>query len=72
MLRWLKSLFFKEPIPPEIAAAKALIAAVDRGGIPLNPMKVNQIARALGLEVSRSAPVEETLERVRQWLKRAS
>ena len=35
----------------ELAQARALIAAIDAGGIPLYPGKVNQIARALGLEV---------------------
>lgn len=51
--------------------ARQLVAAVDRGGIPLNPAKVNAIARNLGLEVSRKAPVEETVERIRQAMARA-
>ena len=38
-------------LPPELAQARALIAAIDAGGIPLYPGKVNQIARALGVEV---------------------
>jgi hypothetical protein len=49
-----------------------LIQAIDRGGIPSNPAKVNDIARRLGLEVSRSAPMSETIERVRAALKRSS
>lgn len=52
----------------ELAQARALIAAIDAGGIPLYPGKVNQIARALGLEVSREAPVEQTVARIRAWL----
>jgi hypothetical protein len=56
---------------PEMARARALIAAVDAGGVPLNPAKVNHIGRALGLEVSSKAPVEETIERIRQALARA-
>jgi hypothetical protein len=55
---------------PELAQARALIAAVDAGGVPLFPGKVNQIARALGLEVSGKAPVEETIERIRQAVAR--
>ncbi|MGC4061098.1 MAG: hypothetical protein QM749_09845 [Aquabacterium sp.] len=51
--------------------ARALIAAVDAGGVPLSPAKVNQIGRALGLEVSSKAPVEDTIERIRQALARA-
>jgi hypothetical protein len=51
--------------------AQALIAAIDRGGVPLNPARVNQIARSLGLEVSARAPMEHTVERIRQALARA-
>lgn len=54
----------------DVARARALIAAVDRGGLPLNPARVNQIARDLGLEVSRHAPVEQTIERIRAALRR--
>lgn len=50
--------------------AQALIAAIDRGGLPLNPARVNQIARGLGLEVSARAPMEQTVERIRQALAR--
>ena len=47
-----------------------LIAAVDAGGLPLNPARVNDIARQLGLEVSAKAPVQETIERIRAALLR--
>ena len=57
--------------PPEVQQARALIAAIDAGGLPLNPAKVNHIGRALGLDVSSKAPVEETIERIRQALNRA-
>ena len=60
-----------KPHPPEIVNAKQLLKAIDRGGIPLNPIKVNQIARSLGLEVSTSAPMPETIERIRATLKTA-
>jgi hypothetical protein len=52
-------------------AAKNLIKAVDKGGIPLNPIKVNQIARELGLEVATSADMQNTIARIREALKRA-
>ena len=69
---WLKNLFSGTPdVICEITQAKQLIIAIDRGGVPLNPAKVNQIARNLGLEVSRKAPVEETIERIRKALARA-
>ncbi|MCZ8077454.1 MAG: hypothetical protein O9341_25310 [Paucibacter sp.] len=71
-LRRLLSLRALSPAPAgpvdELAQARALIAAIDAGGIPLYPGKVNQIARALGLEVSREAPVEATVARIRAWL----
>jgi len=50
--------------------ARDLIAAIDAGGLPLNPARVNQIARDLGLEVSRKAPVEHTVARIRAALGR--
>ncbi len=56
---------------PEYARARALIAAIDAGGIPLSPAKVNQIAREMGLEVSREAPVAATVARIRALLSRA-
>lgn len=60
----------KQPLS-DIEQARRLIAAVDRGGIPLNPARVNAIARNLGLEVSRTAPVEETIDRLRRAVERA-
>lgn len=74
MLTWIRRSFrppFRRPAPPsDIDQARQLIAAIDRGGIPLDPGKVNTIARNLGLDVSPRAPVEETLARVRAWLAR--
>jgi hypothetical protein len=52
--------------PPELAQALALLKAIDAGGVPLHPGKVNAIARGLGLEVSTKAPMEDTIERIRQ------
>lgn len=62
----------KQPNGPlsDIDQARALIAAIDAGGLPLNPARVNHIARNLGLEVSRRAPVEETIARIRAALSR--
>lgn len=74
-MRWLKTWLARwltrwRPQPDERQQARALIAAIDRGGLPLNPARVNHIARSLGLEVSRHAPVTDTVERIRQALKR--
>jgi hypothetical protein len=71
-MRWFTTwLARRRPPPSERQQAQALIAAIDRGGLPLNPARVNQIARDLGLEVSRHAPVADTVERIRQALKRS-
>lgn len=69
--RWL-GLAPRDTAPPEIVAARRLIAAIDRGGVPLNPLRINAIARDLGLEVSRKARPEETIERIRQALRRST
>lgn len=71
-MRWLKTwLARRRPPPSDHQQAQALITAIDRGGLPLNPARVNQIARGLGLEVSRHAPVADTVERIRQALSRS-
>ena len=70
MLNWLRRRFAKAPPLSDIEQARRLIDAIDRGGIPLNPAKVNAIARNLGLEVSRRAPVEHTIARIRACLSR--
>ena len=58
-------------MPKEYQSAQRLIKAVDQGGVPLNPTKVNAIARDLGLEVSVKDPVEKTILRIREALARA-
>ncbi len=70
MFIWIRRRFFKRKPLSDIEQAQQLILAIDRGGIPLNPAKVNAIARNLGLEVSRRAPVEQTIERIRACLLR--
>lgn len=70
--QWLKAWLWPSPPPTtERQQAQALIKAVDAGGLPLNPARVNQIARQLGLEVSTKAPVEQTIERIRAALARS-
>jgi len=54
----------RQPLSPE-QRARDLIKAIDAGGIPLNPAVVNDIARKLGLDVSITAPMLETIARVR-------
>lgn len=54
----------------QMQRALDLIAAIDAGGLPLNPARVNDIARRLGLEVAMSARVEDTIARIRAALAR--
>ena len=71
LFSWLKARLFGQTAPlTEYARARQLIAAIDRGGIPLNAAKVNAVARDLGLEVSRQAPIADTIQRIRQALAR--
>lgn len=55
---------------PELQRGVDLVKAIDAGGIPLNPAIINRIARDLGLEVAASAPVEQTVERLRAAVER--
>lgn len=57
-------------LAPELQRGIELLKAIDAGGIPLNPAIVNGIARNLGLEVSPSAAVEETIGRLRAAVER--
>jgi hypothetical protein len=67
----LRSLWIRPAaVNPEVRRALDLLAAVDAGGVPLNPARVNQIARDLGLEVSSRARVDETIERIRAAVRR--
>lgn len=70
-LLWLKTRLGGGKPPSPEQRAKDLIAAIDAGGLPLNPARVNDIARQLGLEVSTKAPMPQTIERIRQALQRA-
>lgn len=70
---WLSRLLpFGKCLPKEYQQASALIKAIDKGGIPMNPAKVNAIARNIGLEVSVKDPVEKTILRIREALARVS
>lgn len=57
----------RKPVPVE-QRARDLIAAIDAGGLPLNPFIVNDIARQLGLEVAAEAQMRHTIERIRKAL----
>ncbi len=56
--------------PSDIDRARQLITAIDAGGIPLDTAIINRIAESFGLEVPKSAPVAETINRIRAALKR--
>ena len=66
LLGWLKAVIFG--IKPQLSERQrvlALLAAIDADGVPLNPARINDLARQLGLEVSSKAPMTETIERIR-------
>ncbi len=63
--RWLDRWLGHTPRSNERQRALDLLAAIDAGGLPLNPARVNDIARQLGLEVSARAPMAETIARIR-------
>ena len=67
VLNWLKP---PDNMPAEIRRAKQLISALDAGGIPLDPTRICRIAEDLGLEVSKKARMEDTIDRIRVALKR--
>jgi len=69
---WLDFLLGRHKPPTTEQRARALIKAVDAGGLPLNAAIVNDIARQLGLEVSSKARMEETIGRIRGALGRLS
>ena len=48
-----------------VGQARKLLAAIDQGGIPTDPIRINNIGRALGLEVFPNAPMAETISRIR-------
>ncbi|MCK9201732.1 hypothetical protein [Rhodoferax sp.] len=67
LLNWLKP---HDNTPAEIRRARQLIAAIDAGGIPLDPTRICRIAEDLGLEVSKKARMEDTIARIRAAIER--
>ena len=70
-LAFLQKLRGNKP-PSPLQRAKDLIVAIDAGGLPLIPARVNDIGRQLGLEVSVDAQMPETIERIRLALQSQS
>jgi hypothetical protein len=74
LLSRLKFIFAKKPDSVDslhshnLKRAQDLIGAIDRGGIPLNPMIVNRIGRDLGITVSESDSMNLTIEKIRLLL----
>ena len=64
--RWLRVWNTASPQPQcEITGARQLIAAINAGGIPLDPRRIVRIAEDLGLEVSRNESTGKTIARIR-------
>jgi len=69
-MRWLQALRRRPQTSSPEQRARQLIAAIDAGGLPLNAAIVNDIARALGLEVSTRSPMDDTIARIRAAVQR--
>lgn len=69
-MSWLKRFLPRRQALTTEQRAHDLIDAIDAGGLPLNAAVVNDIARALGLEVSSRARLDDTIARIRMALKR--
>jgi hypothetical protein len=69
-MKWLIHFLFRKRTKesPEQQKARQLIKAIEQGGIPTDPILVNKVGRSLGLEISPSAPMEQTIERIAQIL----
>ena len=67
-----KIFFKKKQLPSDLERARSLVEAIDRGGIPLDASRVNAIGRSLGLEVASTAPMSETIERIRAAIARSN
>ncbi|MCM2289679.1 MAG: hypothetical protein NDI67_11685 [Sulfuritalea sp.] len=71
LLRTLRAWLRRKPkLPRELQAGREVIDAIDSGGLPLDPGRINRIARELGLDVAANAPVEQTIERLRAAVER--
>jgi hypothetical protein len=69
-LHWIRTLLrLRPPLSPAQQRAADLVKAVDAGGVPLNPARVNQIAGHLDLPVSKTEAVGDTVKRIRAHLK---
>ncbi len=67
---WLQRILGRASASTDQQRALDLLKAIDAGGLPLNPARVNDIARQLGLEVSPKAPMAETIARIRACTRR--
>lgn len=75
MRNLLRRIFRKSALadgPPEVLRARQLIAAIDAGGVPLDPRRITRIAEDLGLDISRRSRPEDTIERIREALRRCN
>jgi len=69
-MHWLATLLRRRRPPSPEQRARQLIQAIDAGGLPLHAGIVNDIARALGLEVSARARMHDTIARIRAAVQR--
>ena len=70
LISWFKLVFGKlfKAEDPVRRRARLLISSIDAGGLPTDPILINRIGRALGLDISPSDPMPLTIQRIRECL----
>ena len=69
MLNWILTRLNRQPAD-DLERARALVHAADRGERPIDPDKVRELVRALGLEVSSHAGAADVIDKIRRELSR--
>ncbi len=69
MLNWILTRLNRQS-NDDLESARALVHAADRGERPIDPDKVRELARALGLEVSSHASAADVIDKIRRELAR--
>jgi len=70
LISWFKLLCGKRfrSEDPVRRRARLLLSSIDAGGLPTDPILVNRMGRALGLDISPSDPMPSTIQRIRECL----
>ncbi|MER2552328.1 MAG: hypothetical protein ABTQ28_03550 [Thauera sp.] len=67
MLNWILTQF-KRQSAEDLARARELVKAAERGGAHVNLAKARELARALGVEVEAHASADQVIHAIRRYL----